>query len=68
LSPDQAPLDTSRGIPPLLRHRSVAAKDARRGANRSAASNKGMSWQQLIASNALERFQANWQKGDALFQ
>ncbi len=53
LSPDQAPLDTSREIPPLLSApKRRGPKHARCGANRSATSKKGMSWQQLIASNA----------------
>jgi hypothetical protein len=53
LSPDQAPSDTSREVPPLLGAPSAAAAGTRCDANRSAASNKGMAWQQLIASNAL---------------
>src|SRR5258708_24900227 len=53
LSPDQAPLDTSRGIPPAAQgNQAPRLKDARCGANRSATSRKGMSWQQSIASNA----------------
>jgi hypothetical protein len=53
LSPDQAPLDTSRGIPPLQGNQASHPDDARCGANRSATYDKGMSWQQSIASNAL---------------
>ena len=53
LSPAQAPLDTSRGIPPLLRAPKRRGQGCQHGANRSAAPRKGTSWQQLIASNAL---------------
>jgi hypothetical protein len=53
LSPDQASLDRSQE-PPLIRNTEASRpKDARRGANRSAARNKGTSGQLLIASNAL---------------
>jgi hypothetical protein len=53
LSPDQAPLDTSRGIPPLQGNQASHPNDAGCGANRSATYDKGMSWQQSIASKAL---------------
>jgi hypothetical protein len=53
LSPDQAPLDTSRGIPALAQGTEASRpKNAGCGANRSAAGEKGMSSQQSIASNA----------------
>src|SRR5437764_1633681 len=52
LSPDQAPLDTSRGTTrPCQGTEASRPKHAKCGANRPAASNKDMSWQQLIASN-----------------
>jgi hypothetical protein len=45
LSPDQAPLDTSRRIPHLLEAFKPQPVAPGCGANRSAASEKGMSWQ-----------------------
>jgi hypothetical protein len=54
LSPDQAPLATSRGNPvPAQSTEASQPRHAKCCANRSAASEKSMAWQRLIASNAL---------------
>ena len=59
LSPDQAPLRPVAQDPAPLRapKRRDCRIGAKCGANRSAALDKGMSWQQLIASNATARTQ-----------